>query len=479
MKNLSVLLSVIFVIGLATVSHAEKMVDPAMEFLIADGSASPSGYGYPDVYANIVTWQENGYGGIYYKNLSTGQQQRIVSEDFNYDPSIYGENIVWENTHWPDGRGGIYSFKISTGELSKLTYPGGYTQQWHANIHGQYVVWQWDHFPPNQLYQTGVSGINLSTGETYDVFTGTNGSASRFPDVYGDVVVWMHGESGSGVYAKNLSTGETWEVADTRYVTEGTQIYIHGDFVVWNGQNTFEPGAPSYWDSYGANLSTGEVFPIDTDPLYNSWVTDIYGEIVIWRKYIRTPDIKEFSLWATDVISGESFLIGEDAGSGKIYEDLIVYSRDGSIYGNYIIEVPDPVPLDIKPQLCPNPLNTKSRGSFLLAILGTVDIDVRQIDVATVELEGVSPIWWRIKDVATPFEPFIQKEDAFDCTNEGPDGFLDLTLKFDTQEVIAAIGDVEDEEVLVLTLIGSLLEEFGGTPIEGKDVVIIQKKGKK
>jgi hypothetical protein len=82
-------------------------------------------------------------------------------------------------------------------------------------------------------------------------------------------------------------------------------------------------------------------------------------------------------------------------------------------------------------------------------------------------------------DVATLFEPFIGKEDAFDCTEEGWDGFLDLTLKFDTQEVVAALGDVSDGDVLVLQLTGNLQEDFGGTPIVGEDVVVILKKGKK
>jgi len=68
---------------------------------------------------------------------------------------------------------------------------------------------------------------------------------------------------------------------------------------------------------------------------------------------------------------------------------------------------------------------------------------------------------------------------SFACTDEGPDGFLDLTLKFNTQEIVAAIGEVEDGEVLILMLTGNLKEEFGGTAIAGEDVVVILKKGKK
>ena len=60
------------------------------------------------------------------------------------------------------------------------------------------------------------------------------------------------------------------------------------------------------------------------------------------------------------------------------------------------------VPVDIKPTSCPNPLNVKSKGVLPVAILGTVDFDVSDIDPATVLLEGVPPLRWALEDVATP-----------------------------------------------------------------------------
>jgi len=134
------------------------------------------------------------------------------------------------------------------------------------------------------------------------------------------------------------------------------------------------------------------------------------------------------------------------------------------------------VPIDIKPESCPNPLNVMKKGVLSVAILGTVAFDVTQVDPATVELEGVSPLRWALEDVATPFEPFLGKENCMeDCTTDGPDGWLDLTLKFDAQEVVTALGAVEDGECLVLKLTGFL---FGGEDIEGEGVIIIIKKGK-
>jgi hypothetical protein len=130
-----------------------------------------------------------------------------------------------------------------------------------------------------------------------------------------------------------------------------------------------------------------------------------------------------------------------------------------------------PVAIDIKPQSCPNPLNTKSKGVLPVAILGTEDFDVITVDPATVLLEGVAPLRWSFEDVSTPVDP---EADTCECTTEGADGYMDMTLKFDTQSIVAALGMVEDGEVRVLALTGMT---YDGMPIEGKDCVVIIHKG--
>ncbi|MBN1814798.1 MAG: C-type lectin domain-containing protein [Anaerolineae bacterium] len=131
------------------------------------------------------------------------------------------------------------------------------------------------------------------------------------------------------------------------------------------------------------------------------------------------------------------------------------------------------VPVDIKPASCPNPLNYKSRGVLPVAILGTAEIDVTQIDPASVRLEGVAPLRWATEDVATPFYPYAGKEDChLDCNTAGEDGCLDLTLKFDTQEVVDAIAPVSRRECRVLHLTASHID---GESVAGEDVVLILK----
>lgn len=167
------------------------------------------------------------------------------------------------------------------------------------------------------------------------------------------------------------------------------------------------------------------------------------------------------------IVNVGNFPVPSTAGSPKGPDGIAI-----SLIRDELIEVA----VDIKPQSCRNPLNVKSRGVLPVAILGTESFDVSQVDPATVRLEGVAPLRFEIADVATPFEPFLGKQDAFDCTEEGPDGFLDLTLKFNKQEVVLALGPVDDGDVIVATLTGELLD---GTPIVGEDVVVILKKGKK
>lgn len=160
------------------------------------------------------------------------------------------------------------------------------------------------------------------------------------------------------------------------------------------------------------------------------------------------------------VASGEGWQGGDDESWALDNVEVVLHGQS--------------VALDIKPQSCPNPLNTKKQGVTPVAILGANDLDVTQIDVDSIRLEGVVPVRSAIEDIGTPFEPFIGKEDASDCNDYGPDGFDDLNLKFGTRELVDALGDVEDGEQRILTLTGAL---WDGTPIQGEDVIVILQKG--
>jgi len=129
--------------------------------------------------------------------------------------------------------------------------------------------------------------------------------------------------------------------------------------------------------------------------------------------------------------------------------------------------------VDIKPESCPNPLNKNSKGVIPVAILGTEDFDVTTIDPETIRLtlgeEGVAPLRWNLEDVATPFEG-----ELCDCHDLNGDGYLDLTLKFKTQEVVETLGLCEFNDMTIpFTITGNLMEEAGGTAFIGQDCMWI------
>ena len=136
------------------------------------------------------------------------------------------------------------------------------------------------------------------------------------------------------------------------------------------------------------------------------------------------------------------------------------------------------VNVDIKPGGWPNSLNVKSKGVLPVAVLGTEDFDVTTIDPTTILMSGegvegtISPLRWSYEDVGTPYEG----DGSYGGHDLNGDGFMDLSLKFDTEEAVAVIlGLIELEgELTMLDLTGSLIE---GVPIVGADWLRILHRG--
>jgi hypothetical protein len=132
--------------------------------------------------------------------------------------------------------------------------------------------------------------------------------------------------------------------------------------------------------------------------------------------------------------------------------------------------LPAIIDVDIKPGSCPNPLNLASRGVLPVAILGREEFDVNTVDAASIMFAGVSAVRSSYEDVAAP----LMDGNDCECNTAGPDGHLDLTVKFKTPQVVEQIiplldGLVAGDE-LVLTLTGALSD---GTLIEGQECVVL------
>jgi hypothetical protein len=134
--------------------------------------------------------------------------------------------------------------------------------------------------------------------------------------------------------------------------------------------------------------------------------------------------------------------------------------------------------LDIKPGSCPNPLNRDSHGVLPVAVVGTADFDVTQIDVETLVLAradgvggSVSPLIGppgpgiHVEDVATPFDG-----EPCECHELGADGIDDLSMKFDTEAIVAGLelNDLPGGVMVELVVSGELSD---GTPFIATDCV--------
>ena len=141
-----------------------------------------------------------------------------------------------------------------------------------------------------------------------------------------------------------------------------------------------------------------------------------------------------------------------------------------------------PVAFDIKPQSCPNPLNTGKEGVLSAAIVGSETLDVTQIDPASVTLAGVAPIHFAIEDVTAPYYPLQGKLNETDCTTDGADGYPDLTLKFraaDVQQALALLlkRPLVNRETVVAEMRGAMADAQGmPVTIVGEDVLRILAK---
>ena len=118
-------------------------------------------------------------------------------------------------------------------------------------------------------------------------------------------------------------------------------------------------------------------------------------------------------------------------------------------------DLPPPgVEIDIKPGSDPNSINTKSMGVVPVAILGSADFDVTEVDVSTLTFGP---------DSATPAHDLSDPDTYADHLQDvNGDGFLDLVSHYKQKEVGLCVDNTE------ATISGTLLD---GTPFEGTDSV--------
>ena len=110
--------------------------------------------------------------------------------------------------------------------------------------------------------------------------------------------------------------------------------------------------------------------------------------------------------------------------------------------------------IDIKPGSDPNSINLGEQGNLPVAILGSFDLDVTQINPNSIML-GSAGLATRGK----------KEKLAFACDDVNNDGYTDLVAHFLVQELELAESDTS------LTLIAELFNGFGILGIDSVRVV--------
>ena len=135
----------------------------------------------------------------------------------------------------------------------------------------------------------------------------------------------------------------------------------------------------------------------------------------------------------------------QESGVGKVPESgAPVYIDDLQLIQLVTVNV------DIKPESSTNPMSLKGEGVISVAILGSADLDVSDIDAASVKLAGAPALRSKDQDVNS-------------------DGYTDLVLKFNRSDIVAGLAGTQHGDVVTLTLFGATTS--GG--IVGSDTVVI------
>ena len=299
-----------------------------------------------------------------------------------------------------------------------------------------------------QTAPTAKSGGRVSYMETLGPTVG--GIAPIDPSYYGPFMDYKMAIVTTGTYRLYVRwTGRTGGT-DSLYAhilkPDGTLLSTAGvSYFLYHGRTSWT------WDYRGVKNTThcaGAGFPHSA-----VWTVTETGTYTIRISMRERESVLDTLVFQTTNVSGPT-------GSGPPESE-------------YLVGPTFEVEVDIKPESCPNPLNLKSKGILPVAILGSEDFDVNSIDAASIRLLDVAPVRSNYEDVSAP----VIDGNECDCTEEGPDGYTDLTLKFETEEIVAVITDVvpdvNGDDILALQLTGALTDE---TAIQGVDCVVIRGK---
>ncbi|KKG12872.1 hypothetical protein EO97_02225, partial [Methanosarcina sp. 2.H.T.1A.15] len=366
---------------------------------------SGSNQSEPAIYEDKIVWQDdrNGNLDIYLYDLSTSTETRITTNESNQsEPAIYGDKIVWvAEVPIDDPELAPYSYltvynaicvyNLSTSTETQLS-PG--VRMWNPSIYGNKIVWEQEDAVGNE-HMINTYDLSTSTGSLiayeragsadiyedrivwtqdlwdfrdhvfmYNISTSTKTEltsegvhelgSGRSPAIYGDRIVWL--PPGGGIYMFTLASAGSpaddssreagTETQITTNGSEQTNPAIYGDRIVWMDSRTgnyVDQSGHHYGglDIYMYNLSTHNEIQITNDSS-NKKLPAIYEDIIVWGESGST----NHEVYVYNISTSNKTKIADDVYYPVIYKDRIVWSINDIYLYNLSTSVKTPISTD-------------------------------------------------------------------------------------------------------------------------------------
>jgi len=141
--------------------------------------------------------------------------------------------------------------------------------------------------------------------------------------------------------------------------------------------------------------------------------------------------------------------------------------------------------IDIKPGNCTNIVNAKSMGILPIAIIGSQDLNVGDIDKKSIKLEYEGqPLTIHGKEIsffkkAFTYDVTAPPSETVTCDDEFPDGINDLIIKYKIKTITNALMEAgvkyKNGDKITLTVSATA----NGETFKGSDIITIKKPGRK
>jgi len=331
--------------------------------------------------------------------------------------------------------------------------------------------------------------INMSDNSTW----GTDGEEIKFKDKGQILNITVTDDAEFEV--KDINDGDEDDGEVNITVSGNGSVEITDDCDV--GQGTISvtgAGALSVDDSFNLGIDDGAYMLVATTGEVSlgdlsMGKDDEEAELTIDDCRVDVDSLEMGDDSSIDIL-GNGELVIKDADDQEDWDDIAELIDDGDIMtseagmvviwdydvtndGALTVRIAIPVGVDFQPGSCENPLrvNFISGGVYPVAITGSEDFDVLDVDVDTITLEGVAVLRGAIEDVSN----------ADDVCDLGPDGIPDLITKFSRAALLEALeeahgdlGELPNRAELRLNLLGRTVE---GTLISGSDSLLILNQG--